>query len=103
MSTQLHRRRRTPRGGGVGPNWLGQLPYLIVLSGVAGGLVLCALHYFRKGSGLLAAAVLLAALARLVLPPSQVGMLETRKRWLDVTIMAGFAVAIAVTALVVPR
>ncbi|MFC9969344.1 DUF3017 domain-containing protein [Spirillospora sp. NPDC050679] len=103
MSTELHRRRRrAPRSRGAAPHWLGQLPYLIVLAGVAGGLALCALDYFRKGSGLMAAAVLFGALARLVLPPSQVGMLETRKKWLDVATMAGFAVAIAVAAWVVP-
>ncbi|WP_019632409.1 DUF3017 domain-containing protein [Actinomadura atramentaria] len=104
MTTEVHRRRRrAPRGGGAAPHWLGQLPYAIVLCGVAGGLVLCALDYYRKGSGLMAAAVLFGALARFVLPPSQVGMLETRKKWLDVATMAGFATAIAVVAWVVPH
>ncbi|MBW8486930.1 DUF3017 domain-containing protein [Actinomadura parmotrematis] len=104
MSTELHRRRRrAPRSKGAAPHWLGRLPYLIVLAGVGGGLALCALDYFRKGSGLMAAAVLFGALARLVLPPSQIGMLETRKRWLDVTMMAVFAFAIAGVAYVVPH
>ncbi|GAA1541881.1 hypothetical protein GCM10009678_25410 [Actinomadura kijaniata] len=103
MSAQLHRRRRqAPRGRHATPHWLGRLPYLIVLCGVAGGLALCAFDYFRKGSSLIAAAVLFGALARLVLPPSQVGMLETRKKWLDVATMAFFAVAIAVVAWTVP-
>ncbi|MFC0041382.1 MULTISPECIES: DUF3017 domain-containing protein [Actinomadura] len=104
MSTEVHRRRRrAPRGRGAAPHWLGRLPYAIVLCGVAGGLVLCALDYFRKGSGLMAAAVLFGALARLVLPPSQAGMLETRSRWVDVTTMTVLAVAIATTAAVVPH
>ncbi|MBO2452102.1 DUF3017 domain-containing protein [Actinomadura barringtoniae] len=103
MSTELRRRRRkAPKGRGATPHWLGQLPYVLVLCGVGGGLALCALNYFRKGSGLMAAAVLFGALARMVLPPSQVGMLETRKKWLDVVTMTGFAVAIAVVAWVVP-
>ncbi|MEU5883092.1 DUF3017 domain-containing protein [Spirillospora sp. NPDC047279] len=103
MSTELHRRRRkAPKRRGATPHWLGQLPYVIVLCGVAGGLVLCSFNYFRKGSALIAAAVLFGALARLVLPPSQVGMLETRKKWVDVVTMTIFATAIAVVAWVVP-
>ena len=42
------------------------------------------------------------ALARLVLPESQVGLLATRKRWTDVLILVVFAIGIAVTAYIVP-
>lgn len=103
MSAQLHRRRRqAPKGRHASPHWLGRLPYLIVLSGVGGGLALCAGDYFRKGASLIAAAILFGALARLTLPPSQVGMLETRKKWLDVATLAFFAVSIAVVAWTIP-
>lgn len=100
---EVRRRRRTAPRGRAGPaHWLGQLPYVIVLCGVAGGLTLFALNYFKKGSALLAAAVLFGALARLVLPPSQVGLLAIRKKWLDVLTMVGLAMAVAIVAWVVP-
>lgn len=94
--------RRLVRGPGLGRLWMGQVPYTLVLTGVVGGLVLFALHYFRKGATLVAIAVLCGALARLVLPGPLAGMLATRKKWLDVLMMASCAVAIAFVAWVVP-
>jgi hypothetical protein len=82
--------------------WLAQLPYVLVLCGVAAGLVLVALNHFKRGSVLLAAAALLGALARLLLSDRQVGMLATRKKGTDVLIMVAFAIGIAVVAWVVP-
>lgn len=82
--------------------WLVQLPYALVVCGVAGGLALFALRYFRKGATLVALAVLVAAVARLLLPDSRIGLLAGRGRWLDASILVGFAVAIAVVAWVVP-
>ncbi|MFF5258767.1 DUF3017 domain-containing protein [Actinomadura viridis] len=103
MSTELHRRRRkAPKGGAAGPHWLGQLPYLIVLSGVAAGLVLCSFHYFRKGSVLIAAALLFGALARLLLPESQLGMLAVRSRSIDCWTLVVLGEAVAFVALSVP-
>jgi hypothetical protein len=100
---QVRRQRRTTsRTPGGAPRWLGQLPYLFVLAGVATGLTLVALEHPKRGSVLVAAAVLFGALARLVLPESQVGLLATRKRWTDVLILVVFATGIAVTAYVVP-
>jgi hypothetical protein len=100
---QIRRQRRTgPRAKGGAPRWLGQLPYLFVLSGVAAGLTLVAMRHPKRGSVLIAAAVLIGALARMVLPESQVGLLATRKRWTDVLILVTFAVGIAVIAYVVP-
>jgi hypothetical protein len=100
----LRRRRRTGPGrkAASSAHWLGQLPYVLVLCGVAGSLPLYATSHFRKGSALLAAGVLFGALARLVLPESQVGMLSVRKKWLDVLTMTALAVAVAVVAWVVP-
>ncbi|GAA2085855.1 DUF3017 domain-containing protein [Actinomadura alba] len=100
---QIRRQRRTgPKARGGAPRWLGQLPYLFVLSGTFAGLALVAMRHPKRGSVLVAAAVLLGALARLVLPESQVGLLATRKRWTDVLILVVFAIGIAVTAYVVP-
>ncbi|GAA2147887.1 DUF3017 domain-containing protein [Actinomadura napierensis] len=103
MSTQVHRRRRrAPRGRGAAPHWLARLPYLIVLSGVSGGLVLCALNYFRKGSGLMAAALLFGALARLLLPESQLGLLAVRSRQIDCWTLVILGEMVAFVALSIP-
>jgi hypothetical protein len=80
------------------PRWVRQLPYVCVLCGVAVGLAVEATGHFKKGSLLVVAAVFFAALARLVLPSGQVGLLATRKRAIDVLILLAFAVAIAAVA-----
>ncbi len=82
------------------PRWLGQLPYAFVLCGVGAGLAVVATNHFRRGSMLIAAAVFIGALARLLLPESQVGMLAVRRRWLDVLLMAVAAVGITLVAFV---
>src|SRR5512139_2456068 len=93
---EVRRQRRTaPRAGTTAPGRLGQLPYALVLIGVAAGLGLIFLEYVKPGSVLIAAAVLFGALARLVLPVSQVGMLAVRKKSTDVLTLTFFAVAIA--------
>ncbi|WP_242614409.1 DUF3017 domain-containing protein [Actinomadura roseirufa] len=103
MSTEVHRRRRrAPRGRGAAPHWLGRLPYLLVLCGVAGGLALCALDYFRKGSGLMSAALLLGALARLLLPESQLGLLAVRSRPIDCWTLVILGEMVAFVALSIP-
>ncbi|MEU8800475.1 DUF3017 domain-containing protein [Spirillospora sp. NPDC048819] len=103
MSTQVHRRRRrAPRRRGAAPHWLAQLPYLIVLSGVGAGLTLCAFNYFRKGSGLMAAALLIGALARLLLPESQLGPLAVRSRSIDCWTLVILGEMVAFVSLSVP-
>jgi hypothetical protein len=103
MSTQVHRRRRrAPHGKSGAPQWLARLPYLIVLSGVGGGLALCALNYFRKGSGLMAAALLFGALARLLLPESQLGLLAVRSRPIDCWTLVILGEMVAFVALSIP-
>ncbi|WP_433464588.1 DUF3017 domain-containing protein [Spirillospora sp. CA-128828] len=103
MSTQVHRRRRkAPRRTGAAPHWLAQLPYLLVLSGVGAGLTLCAFNYFRKGSGLMAAALLIGALARLLLPESQLGPLAVRSRSVDCWTLVILGEMVAFVSLSVP-
>lgn len=102
MVAEVRRRRRRAPRTKAPAQWLAQVPYAIVLCGAAAGLTLFATAHFRKGAALLSAAVLFGALARLVLPPSQTGLLATRARWLDAVIMVALAVAVAVVALVVP-
>jgi hypothetical protein len=82
------------------PRWLSRLPYAFVLFGVGAGLAVVATNHFRRGSMLIAASVFIGALARLVLPESQVGMLAVRKRWLDVLLMTVVAVGITLVAFV---
>jgi uncharacterized membrane protein YdjX (TVP38/TMEM64 family) len=69
---------------------------------VAAGLVLCSFHYFRKGSVLIAAALLFGALARLLLPESQLGMLAVRSRSIDCWTLVFLGEAVAFVALSVP-
>jgi hypothetical protein len=82
------------------PRWFGRLPYGFVLCGVAAGLAVVATNHFRRGSMLIAASVFIGALARLLLPESQVGMLAVRRRWLDVLLMTATAVGITLVAFV---
>jgi DUF3017 family protein len=82
------------------PRWLARLPYAFVLCGVAAGLAVVATNHFRRGSMLIAASVFIGALARLVLPESQVGMLAVRRRWLDVLLLTAAAVGITLVAFV---
>jgi Protein of unknown function (DUF3017) len=88
------------RGRSSVPRWLGRLPYAFVLCGVAAGLAVVATNHFRRGSMLIAASVFIGALARLLLPESQVGMLAVRRRWLDVLLMTATAVGITLVAFV---
>jgi hypothetical protein len=84
----------------VVPRGLSRLPYAFVLCGVGAGLAVVATNHFRRGSMLIAAAVFIGALARLLLPESQVGMLAVRRRWLDVFLMTTAAVGITLVAFV---
>lgn len=103
MSTEVRRRRRrAPGHKGGAPHWLARLPYMIVLSGAAVGLLLCSFHYFRKGTVLIAAALLFGALARLLLPESQLGMLAVRSRSIDCWTLVFLGEAVAFVSLSVP-
>lgn len=82
------------------PRWLGRLPYAFVLCGVMAGLAVVATDHFRRGSMLIAASVFIGALARLVLPESQAGMLAVRRRWMDVLLMTVAAVGVTLVAFV---
>ncbi|MCO5999196.1 DUF3017 domain-containing protein [Actinoallomurus rhizosphaericola] len=93
------RGERAPARAAV-PRWLGQLPYVFVLCGVAAGLAVVATNHFRRGSMLIAASVFIGALARLVLPESQTGMLAVRRRWVDVLLMTAAAVGVTLVAFV---
>jgi hypothetical protein len=67
------------------------LPYLIVLAGTVAGVLVAwqGSRHAGRGAAVVGAALLVAALARLVLPPRYAGLLASRSKAQDV---AGFAV-----------
>lgn len=83
-------------------NWLAQWPLTLVLCGVGVAMLLIALDYFRRGSVVLAASVLLAAFLRLLLPDSDAGMLVVRTRRVDVITLGVLGLALTLFAFWVP-
>jgi Protein of unknown function (DUF3017) len=81
-----------------------QWPYVAVLGGVAIALVIIGLgvHFVRSGTLVLAGVLLVAAMARLVLPERLAGMLSSRRRLLDVAIFGVLGIGLLVAGLVVP-
>ena len=81
-----------------------QLPYLIVLCGLVAALLWMRLGGQNARGGTLAVAgiVLVAALARLMLPERRAGMLVTRSRLADVVILSALGAGVLVAALVLP-
>ncbi|QRN80782.1 MAG: DUF3017 domain-containing protein, partial [Nocardiopsis sp. BM-2018] len=57
-----------PEGRRKVPYWLSQVPYALVLSALAAGIVVVAAAYFKRGPAIIAGALLLAATFRLFLP-----------------------------------
>ena len=83
-------------------NWLVQWPITLVLIGVAVAMVMIGLDYFRRGSIVLSASVLLAAFLRLMLPDADAGMLVVRSRKVDVTVLAVLGLGLSVFTFWVP-
>lgn len=77
-------------------------PLAAVIGVLLGGVVAALLGHWRTASLLVAAALLLGALLRLVLPRRIAGLLVIRRRWIDVTVMAVLAVAVSAVAVIVP-
>lgn len=77
-------------------------PLLLAVAVAVAGVVLISLGSWRKGPVVIAAALWLAALLRLVLPDHVAGLLVVRRRWIDVVGMVALGGAIATLALVVP-
>ncbi len=80
------------------------LPYLIVLGGAVAGLFIAAqgARHAVLGAGVVGAALLAAAVARLALPPRYAGLLATRGKALDVTAFAVLGAAVLAVALSLP-
>ena len=80
------------------------LPYLVVLAGAVAGLVVAwqGARHAGRGAGLVGAALLVAALARLVLPPRFAGLLASRGKALDVAAFAVLGTAVLAVAAWLP-
>lgn len=78
-----------------------QLPYGLVVVGAVAGLltIWIGTHDLKSGTLVLAGVLLIAALARLILPDRRAGMLSSRRRLLDVAIFAAFGIGLLVAGL----
>ena len=65
-------------------------------------MVLIAMDYFRRGSVVLSASVLLAAFLRLLLPDADAGMLVVRSRKIDVAVLAVLGIGLTLFTFWVP-
>ena len=77
-------------------------PLLGVILGVAVGVVLAAIRHPQPGMYVVAGALGLGGVLRLVLRPRDAGSLVVRSRQLDVLVLLTLAVAIGVIAAVTP-
>jgi hypothetical protein len=82
----------------------GQAAYLAALVGLAIALLIIGqgVHLVRSGTLVLAGVLLVAAMARLVLPERLAGMLSSRRRLLDAAIFGVLGVGLLVAGIVVP-
>jgi len=88
---------RPPRSGGL-------LPYLIIMAGVAVGLFVFAQgsSYASRGAEVTGGTLLLAALARLVLPQRRAGLLASRSKVIDVLSFAVLGGGVLALGLILP-
>jgi Protein of unknown function (DUF3017) len=75
-----------------------QLPLLAVLIAVGVGLLVVAFDHWRKGLIVVGVSLIGGALLRLLLPERRVGFLAVRSRPVDVVLMAGTGLVLAVIA-----
>ena len=89
-------------GGRARGRLTANLPYWIVLAGVAAGLITIrgGNQAVRGGTLVIAGALLAGALARLVLPDRKVGMLASRRRLIDVAALALLGIGLLVAGLI---
>lgn len=84
------------------PRSRGSQIYLLLLVGVAVGLVLVVAGPWRAGIMLIGVSFVTGALARAIVPPSHTGMLRVRGKTFDIAWMTVLGVSLALLALVVP-
>ncbi|MGZ4608639.1 MAG: DUF3017 domain-containing protein [Actinomycetes bacterium] len=87
------------RGGWVGRQW----PLLTVLGGCLTAFLTVGLDHFRVGCLLFGFSVVLAAVARAVLPARRVGLLVVRSRAFDLVVLFTMGISLVVLAVIVPE
>jgi hypothetical protein len=85
------------------PSTIGGACYLAVLSAAGIGLGIVSNGNWRLGVKWVAASLVAAALARLVLPAPQAGMLAVRRRVIDVSLLAGVGVVLWFLSVTIPN
>jgi hypothetical protein len=85
------------------PSTLGGLCYLAVLAISVVGLGIVTQGNWRLGVKWVAVSLLAAALARLLLPVPQAGMLAVRRRWVDVLLLATVGVVLWFLSSTIPN
>jgi hypothetical protein len=85
------------------PSTIGGMFYLVVLAVSAAGLGIVTEGNWRLGVKWIAAGLVLAALARLVIPAPQAGMLAVRRRAIDVIILATMGIALWFLSVSIPN
>lgn len=96
---------RVYAGGRVGeplaPAKWRQLSYWLIVAGTGAALVIMRLgpHQLKSGTLVFAGVLLIAAIARLVLPDRLAGMLSSRRRLLDVAIFAVLGIGLLAAGL----
>jgi hypothetical protein len=105
LARQAKAAHRSDRGtsGGTGRRLAVQLPYWIVMAGVIAGLATLrgGGQAVRGGTLVIAGALLAGSLARLVLPEGKAGLLGSRRRLVDVAVLAALGVGLLVAGLIV--
>ena len=84
------------------PRTVGGVVFLAVLAATGAGLTLVAIDRWRLGLTVIGGALLCGALARLVIPKSNAGMLGMRPRLIDVLILTGLGAGLVVLSAVIP-
>jgi Protein of unknown function (DUF3017) len=79
-----------------------QLPLALVLVVLAVGLATIATDHWRRGCGLVGLSLLIAGMARMLLPRDRIGLLAVRGRALDVCCALLLGGAVLVLAWIVP-
>jgi hypothetical protein len=79
------------------------LPAAFVAAVALAGMGLVLTQHWRKGAVLLGAALLVAAVLRMLIPVDRVGLLAIRSRAVDVLCYSGFGVVMVVLAVTITR
>jgi len=107
LARQARAQQTTSPSAGSGHRVTAQLAYWLVLAGVVAGLATVGGggQAVRAGTLVIAGTLLAGSLARLVLPHGKAGMLGSRRRLVDVAVLAAFGIGLLIAGLVleVPR